>query len=69
MVSTPFDEWLRRQQLPDAASIPPDQLALLRASYEESSASAAKVSRWTPRARSSPADDLYAVAVRDGADL
>ena len=69
LVSTPFDDWLRRQQLPDAGSIPPEQLALLRASYEESVASAAKVTRWTPRARSSPADDLYAVAVRDDADL
>ena len=69
MSATTFDEWLKRQHAPDAGSIPPEQLALLRASYEESSASAAKVTRWTPRARSSPADTLYAVAVRDGADL
>ena len=68
-MSTPFDDWLRRQQLPDAASIPTEQLALLRAMYEEASARAAKVTRWTPRARSSPADDLYAVAVRDDADV
>ena len=69
MSAATFDEWLKRQQLPDAGSIPPDQLALLRASYEASAASAAKVTRWTPRVRSSPEDDLYAVAVRDDADL
>src|SRR2546427_264868 len=69
MTSTSFDEWLKRQQLPDAASIPPEQLTLLRSSYEESAVTAASIIRWTPRARSSPADDLYAVAVRDGTDL
>ncbi len=69
MSTTAFDEWLKRKQFPDAASIPPEQLALLRTSYEEENQRAAKITRWTPTARRNPADTLYAVAVRDGADL
>jgi len=61
-----FDDWLVQQQF---AGVTTEQLAGLRSIYEKMAASAPRVIPWTPRARSSPADDLYAVAVRDDADL
>ncbi len=64
-----FDDWLVEQKFPPVADLTAEQLAVVRSTYEQVVASAPEVARWTPRARSSPTDNLYAVVVRDGADL